>query len=279
MYSYSSTKYSDQDIDRYSQIPIYIYVACFSQAKEAKHSFLTFLLFLAFLPFLCPSSSYCPSLSDYLSLMLGAKIPDRCLLKAGLSISSKRRSQAHWVTQQEASQVSVRLYWRLSFKCYTYDVIIDSQCVIWGSKHSSLGKYGHHSDHEMKRKLWSFSSQTEGQKQEVIGLVCFQSRVTANCPEHTCIDTHTHSLSHTHTCTHTDLDNWEHWPMPSAGSTSSCGPHGPSQQTESPCADPVPCVALSKPDSTSPPRNQGPGPWFSAQSFIWELIRNAKSHS
>ena len=129
----------------------------------------------------------------------------------------------------------------------------------------------------MKRKLWSFSSQTEGQKQEGICSVCFQPRITANCPEHTCVDTHTHTHIHTHTLSHTHTQI--------IGSTWLCplrAAHPPTppctiSQTESPCADPVLCVGVSRPDSTSPPRNQGPGPWFSAQSFIWELIRNAKS--
>ena len=242
----------------------------FLKPRKQNIPFLPFNFSWLFCLSLCSSSSYCPSLSDYLSLMLGAKIPDRCLLKAGLSISSKRRSQAHWVTQQEASQVSIRLYWRLSFKSYTYDVIIDSQCVFWGSKHSSPGKYGHHSDHEMKRKLWSFSSQTEGQKQEGICSVCFQPRVTANCPEHTCVDTHTH----THTHTHTRIIG-STWPCLCGQHVLPC-PHGPSHRLNLPVQT-LSSVGVSRPDSTSPPRNQGPGPWFSAQSFIWELIRNAKS--
>ena len=67
------------------------------RAREAKYSFLTFLFFLVFLPFYLPYpiSGYCQSLSNYLSLKLGAEIPERCLLKADLSVSSKRRCQAY----------------------------------------------------------------------------------------------------------------------------------------------------------------------------------------
>ena len=122
----------------------------------------------------------------------------------------------------------------------------------------------------MRRKLWSFSPQTEGRtlRSRKSYIQCVSNLESLQTALDTCTPAHAHAREHP--------------------ARPLCGQHNVPTSPVDQLTDLVPAqtllapplrVLLSKPDSTSPPRSQGSGPRFSAQSFTWELIRNAKSQA